>query len=115
MVDNPRRESLILARSSLAVDFTTFRTVLDKAKSAMEAGAWEGPPATDWSPELSGRISKLRAAATNARQELTDAIAKEPLKVPKCETTTMFSPYADPRSLFTLGNTEYHLYDPHPG
>lgn len=94
MVDNPRRASLIEARSGLSGHFRTLRTVLDKAESAMEGGAWEGPPATTWSPELTGRVKKLETAATNAYDEFTDAIEKEPHQVRKCETTGMFSPYS---------------------
>ena len=80
-VPNPYRAAIVSARERSEAPAQTLRTAMDKAVTAMEAGAWSGGTADTFFASLDGWRTTGRQAAAAAIQELTDAIADQPEKV----------------------------------
>jgi hypothetical protein len=73
-VPNPYLAAIRAHRASSADDARTLRTALDRAVSAMDAGAWIGGKADDFYAELTARRTTARNAADNGMDEFQDAI-----------------------------------------
>ena len=77
-VPNPYLAAIRSARGRSAAPADTLDTALDKAVTAMEAGAWIGGQADTLAGSLSGWRQTARHAATTAMDEFDDAIAQQP-------------------------------------
>jgi hypothetical protein len=77
-VPNPYLAAIRSAKGRSTEPAHTLSTALDKAVTAMEAGAWVGGKADTLAGSLSGWRSTTRHAATSAIEEFDDAIAQQP-------------------------------------
>ena len=77
-VPNPYLAAIRSAGARSTAPAETLRTALDRAVSAMEAGAWSGGGADSFGGSLDGWRSTARHAATSAMQEFDDAISDQP-------------------------------------
>jgi hypothetical protein len=73
-VPNPYLAAIRARKASCDDDARTLRTALDKAVSAMDAGAWVGGKADDFYAGLTARRTTARNAADNGMDEFQDAI-----------------------------------------
>ncbi len=77
-VPNPYLAAIKSSKGRSTEPAATLRTALNKAVTAMEAGAWTGGKADTFGGSLSGWKSTTGNAATNALHEFDDAIAGQP-------------------------------------
>jgi uncharacterized protein YukE len=77
-VPNPYLAAIRSSKGRSTGPAHTLTTALDKAVSAMEAGAWMGGKADSFAGSLSGWRSTARRAASTSLDEFDDAIAGQP-------------------------------------
>jgi hypothetical protein len=77
-VPNPYLAAIRSAKGRSTGPAETLKTALDKAVTAMEAGAWMGGKADTFAGSLSGWRSTARSAASSSLGEFDDAIAGQP-------------------------------------
>jgi hypothetical protein len=77
-VPNPYLAAIRSAKGNSAGPAETLRTALEKAGTAMEAGAWSGGGADAFAGSLDGWRTTAKQAATNSLAEFDDAISGQP-------------------------------------
>jgi uncharacterized protein YukE len=77
-VPNPYLAAIRSAKGRSADPAQSLRAALDKAETALEAGAWSGGGADAFGGSLDGWRTAARQAATSSLQEFDDAIADQP-------------------------------------
>jgi len=78
---NQYKDALESARGTAAPTASELHDALDKAISAMTAGAWISHKATEFEHGLTAHRRKLRTAAQGVKDEFRTKIAAEPEQV----------------------------------
>jgi hypothetical protein len=91
-VPNPQRAWLENRRSQVSDSLDTLVGHFDPSTAALGAGAWKGKAGVAWEQEFSGRVSQVRMAAQNVRDDLDTMIHFMPATVCRCQ----LSPFSTP-------------------
>lgn len=83
MVNNNYRSAIASARTASMSPASRLEDALASARTALESGAWTGAGADDFGADLAGHRSALNAAGPAALETFDDALAAQPLQVPR--------------------------------